>query len=139
MGGVGRETAALRLDVIPAATANTLYPFVTKTTAEDIPLYTDSHPAYQAIADPARPHLTVKHRAHEFARDADGDGINEVHDNTIAGIWPGLQNFLRPFRGLHQKFRAQYIAMFEWLYNLEQVTAKFLRMLLVPDFTYLPT
>ncbi len=95
--------------------------------------------AIQAIADPARPHLTVKHRAHEFARDADGDGINEVHDNTIAGIWPGLQNFLRPFRGLHQKFRAQYIAMFEWLYNLEQVTAKFLRMLLVPDFTYLPT
>ena len=37
---------------------------------------------------------------------------------------------------LLQKFLPQYVAMFEWLYNLEKVTVKFLQMLLVPDFTF---
>ncbi len=81
----------------------------------------------------------MKHSEHEFARDENGDGSNEVHDNTLEGIWTGLKNFLRPFRGLHQKFLPQYVAMFEWLYNLEDKITKFLRLLLVPDFTYLPT
>jgi hypothetical protein len=39
---------------------------------------------------------------------------------------------------LHQKFLPQYVAMFEWLYNLEDMTDKFLRMLLVPNFTFSP-
>jgi transposase-like protein len=72
-------------------------------------------------------------------QDVTDDGEYEVHDNTIEGIWTGLKNFLRPFRGLHKKFLPQYIAMFEWLYNLEELTSDFLRMLLVPDFTYSPT
>jgi hypothetical protein len=29
--------------------------------------------------------------------------------------------------------------MFEWLYNLEKNMTQFLRLLLVPEFTYLPT
>ncbi len=49
-----------------------------------------------------------------------------------------LKNFLRPFRGLHRKLLLQYVAMFEWLYNLEEVTIEFLRMLLVPYFTFSP-
>jgi hypothetical protein len=40
---------------------------------------------------------------------------------------------------VHQKFLPQYVAMFEWLYNLEEQLVKSLRLLLVPDFTYLPT
>jgi len=35
-----------------------------------------------------------------WARDDDGDGIREVHVNTIEGLWTGLRNFLRPFRGV---------------------------------------
>jgi transposase-like protein len=138
IGTVGRESGQLRLEVTPDATGQTVYSFITKTTCEDIILYTDGNHAYQSIEDTAREHLTVKHSEHEFARDADGDGINEVHDNTIEGIWTGLKNFLRPFRGLHQKFLPQYVAMFEWLYNLEGAIIKFLRLLLVPDFTYSP-
>ena len=38
----------------------------------------------------------------EWARDADADGICEIHTNTIEGIWTTLQNFLRPFRGVHK-------------------------------------
>ena len=36
----------------------------------------------------------------EWARDDDGDGIREVHSNTIEGLWTGLRNHLRPFRGI---------------------------------------
>ena len=31
-----------------------------------------------------------------WARDDDGDGIREVHCNTLEGLWTGLRNFLRP-------------------------------------------
>jgi transposase-like protein len=139
LGTVGRESGELRLEVAPDATGETVSSFLRETTPEDIMLYTDGHRAYQTIEDTPREHLTVKHSEHEFARDADGDGSNEVHDNTIEGIWTGLKNFLRPFRGVHQKFLPQYVAMFEWLYNLEEQLVEFLRLLLVPDFTYLPT
>lgn len=139
IGTVGRASGELRLEVAPEATHETLLAFITTTTAADSTLYTDANPAYHPVADTSREHLTVRHSAHEFARDADGDGLNEVHDNTLEGIWTGLKNFLRPFRGLHQKFLAQYVAWFEWLYNLDTVTLDFLRMLLIPDFTYSPT
>jgi len=38
---------------------------------------------------------------------------------------------------VHKKYLAQYVAMFEWAYNLKRVTADFLRLLMVPS--YLPT
>ena len=47
---------------------------------------------------PQRGHATVKHSKKEWTRDDDGDGIREVHSNTIEGTWTGLRNFLRPFR-----------------------------------------
>jgi transposase-like protein len=38
-------------------------------------------------------------------------------------IWTGLRNFLHPFRGVHKKYLAIYVAMFEWAHNLKRVTA----------------
>ena len=75
----------------------------------------------------------------EYARDDDGDGFCEVHCNTMEGIWTGLRNFLRPFRGVHKKHLAAYTAMFRWAHILKQVNADFLRTLMMYDFTYLPT
>jgi transposase-like protein len=68
----------------------------------------------------------------EWARDDDGDGIREVHINTMEGLWTGARNFLRPFRGVSKWCLAQYIAVFEWAHNLKQATREFLRMMLVP-------
>ena len=58
----------------------------------------------------------------------------------MEGIWTGLRNFLRPFRGVHKKYLAAYVALFEWAAwrNLKRVTTDFLRTLMLPDFTYLP-
>jgi transposase len=35
-----------------------------------------------------------------YSIDADGDGVREVHCNTMEGTWTGLRNFLWPFRGV---------------------------------------
>jgi len=37
----------------------------------------------------------VNHGAGEWARDDDGDGVREVHCDTMEGTWTGLRNFLR--------------------------------------------
>jgi transposase-like protein len=55
------------------------------------------------------------------------------------GIWTGLRNFLRTFRGVHKKYLAQYVAMFELAHNLKQVTNEYLRLLMLPDYTFNPT
>ncbi len=44
-----------------------------------------------------------------------GDGINEVHTNTIEGLWTELRNFLRRFKGVSKHYIHLYIAMFEWI------------------------
>jgi hypothetical protein len=43
----------------------------------------------------------------------------------MEGIWTGLGNFLRPFRGVHKKYLTAYVAMFEWVHNLKGVVAGF--------------
>ena len=63
------------------------------------------------------------------------EGSAQQHDR----IWTGLRNFLRRFRGVHKKYLAQYVAIFEWEHNLKEVTGGFLRMLMDPDFTPDPT
>jgi transposase len=91
------------------------------------------------MSETGRNHATVSHSQKEWARDDDGDGVREVHCNTMEGIWTGSRNFLRPFRGIHKKYLASYLAMFEWSHNLKRVTADFLKAVMIPYFTYLPT
>ena len=93
---------------------------------------TDEWVAYDLLPQTGRKRCAVKHsRPHpEYARDDDGDGVREVHCNTIEGIWTGARNFLRPFRGVSKWFLSQYLSIFEWSYNLKVVTREFIRALL---------
>jgi len=93
-------------------------------------VYTDEWSGYKPLARRGRGHATVNHNQGEYARDDDGDGVREVHCNTMEGIWTGLRNFLRPFRGVNKEYLEQYIIMFQWSYNLKAVTDEFLRCLL---------
>ena len=93
-------------------------------------VYTDEWGGYSGVAALGRGHATVCHADREWARDDDGDGIREVHDNTLEGLWTGLRNFLRPFRGVNKVYLHQYVAMFEWGYNVKRATPGFLRALL---------
>ena len=93
-------------------------------------VYTDDWNGYNPLDRNDRRHATVNHSQGEFARDDDGDGVREVHCNTMEGIWTGLRNFLRPFRGVNKIYLEQYVIMFEWAHNLKTVTDEFLRILL---------
>jgi transposase len=72
-----------------------------------------------------------QHGDKEWARDEDGDGVREVHRDTMEGTWTGLRNYLRPFRGVSKWYLAGYVAIFEWSNNIKRVTDGFLRLLLV--------
>jgi transposase len=139
LGVVGRTSSQIHLTVCDNTQQVTIQPQVEADTEPTTILYTDEHSAYHHIAETGRGHATVCHSRKEWARDDDGDGVREVHCNTMEGIWTGLRNFLRPFRGVHKKFLALYVAMFEWAHNLKQTTSDFLRSLMVPNFTLKPT
>ena len=46
--------------------------------------------------------MTARHARGEDARDADGDGVREVHVDTMEGTWSLLRSWLRPHRGVSQ-------------------------------------
>ena len=134
-GVVGRDSGQIRLHVCAHSDRATLQPFVEAHTGPHATVNTDEWQAYDRLPATGRGHATVCHTPgrREWARDDDGDGLREVHDNTLEGIWTGLRNFLRPFRGVSKWFLSQYVAVFEWTYNLKQVTATFLRVMMRPS------
>jgi len=139
MGVVGRESGEIRLTVCDDTRQDTIEPLIERDTLVTTNLNTDECSAYNYTVMTGRGHATVCHSLGEWARDDDGDGIREVHCNTMEGIWTGLRNFLRPFRGVHKMYLNTYVAMFEWAHNVKRVTVGYLRALMVPSFTYLPT
>jgi transposase len=139
-GLVGRSSGQLRLQVCGHSDRATLQPFVEAQTRADATVNTDEWQAYRWLPETGRCHQTVCHTPgrREWARDDDGDGIREVHTNTIEGLWTGVRNFLRPFRGVSKWYLDQYSAIFEWAHNLKRVTVDFLRAMMIP-FTPDPT
>ncbi len=132
LGVVGRETGQIRLRVLHNTAWKDLEPLLMETTKPDTIVNTDDWKAYGKLSGLSRIHVTVCHspKNREWARDDDGDGIREVHSNTIEGLWTGLRNFLRPFRGVNKKdYLQQYVAMHEWAHNLKEVTIDFMRIL----------
>lgn len=122
-GTVGRETGQVRLRVLRHADKANLLPHVHSHTASTATLYTDEWRSYEQVE---RLHHTVKHGSKEWARDDDGDGVREVHVNTIEGLWTSLRNFLRPFRGVHKKYLAGYVALCEFAINPGRITPAFI-------------
>ena len=123
VGTIGRESGQVRLRVVHHTDRETLVHHVHTFTLADAKVYTDEWPSYNHVI---RPHATVCHGAYEWARDDDGDGIREVHVNTIEGMWTSVRNFLRPFRGVHKRCLSGYIAMCEFSINLKRVTPSFI-------------
>ena len=123
MGTIGRETGQVRLRVTADTKQRTLRVHVEQFTGEGTHIYTDEYDSYNTIE---RTRATVCHSRGEWARDDDGDGIREVHTNTIEGLWTGLRNFLRPFRGVSKHFLSGYVAIHEFAVNLKRVTVAFI-------------
>lgn len=126
VGTVGRESGQVRLRVVPDTTAETLHEQVHRFTQAGASVYTDELPSYNHII---RKHATVSHGTHEYARDDNGDGVREVHCNTAEGLWTDVRNFLRPFKGVHKKYLAGYVAICEFRRNLKRISPAFIAAL----------
>jgi transposase len=128
-GMVGRESGEIHLEVVDSANANELGEFVDGSCLAGTTVNTDEWCGYNRIGGRHdRIHVTVDHSGPKstYAIDADGDGVREVHGNTMEGTWTGLRNFLRPFRGVSKWCLSQYVAMFEWGHNIKEVSDEFL-------------
>jgi transposase len=138
-GVVGRESGQVRLRVAEHSDGETLRGVVGDATAPKAMVYTDEWGGYNGLTGMGRSHATVCHKIGEWARDDDGDGVREVHDNTLEGLWTGLRNFLRQFRGVSKKYLSQYVAMFEWDYDEKRATLRFIGAILSVETTTCPT
>ena len=126
LGVFGRETGQVRLRVALDTKASTLCPFVERFTQPDALVYTDEYDSYNPLQ---RQRITVCHSSKEWARDDDGDGWYESHTNSDEGMWTGLRNFLRPFRGVHKAYLAGYVAIYEFHVNLKVISPPFIAAL----------
>src|SRR3954451_24308166 len=130
VGIVGRPSGEVRLEVVEHADQATLEGFVTATTAEGTRVSPDEWSGDHHLPELGREHATVCPASGEWARDDDGDGVREVHINTLEGIWTGVRNFLRIFRGVNKDYLGQYVGIFEWGYKIKAVTLEFIRAFL---------
>jgi transposase len=130
VGVVGRESGEARLDVVENSDQETLGAFVVANPKPGTLANTDEWSGYDRLPKLGRGRVSVCHAPgkREWARDDDGDGVREVHNNPMEGLWTGVRNFLRPFRGVHKWYLRQYVAMCEWGYNVKAVTMDFLRV-----------
>jgi len=126
LGVIGRETGAIRLRVVQDTKSLTLCSFVEHFTQPDTWVYTDEYQSYDALK---RIRGTVCHGVKEWARDEDGDGWFEIHTNANEGLWTGLRNFLRPFRGVSKHFLHAYVAIYEFRVNLKAISPAFISAL----------
>ena len=126
----GRPSGAVRLTVTEHSDGETLNGVVRGAAEPPAVVKTDDWRGYDRMAETGCAREVVCHAAGEWARDDDEDGVREVHVNTMEGLWTGLRNFLRMFRGVNKKYLYQYVAMFEWEYNIKRVTPEFIRAML---------
>ena len=123
LGTIGRTSGQVRLRVVSDTKAGTLEEHVHQFTLPDCHINTDEYASYNGIE---RTRSTVTHSLKEWARDDDGDGICEVHTNTTEGMWTGLRNSLRPFRGISKHFLSGYVAIHEFRVNLKRISPAFI-------------
>jgi transposase len=133
LGTIGRETGQVRLRMVKNTQGKTLRDHVHQFTRRGAHVYTDEYDSYNHLQ---RVHATVCHSQGEWARDDDGDGIREVHCNATEGMWTGLRNFLRPFRGVSKHFLSGYVAIHEFCVNLKRVTINFIWFLVRAHYFY---
>jgi transposase len=98
----------------------TIKPLIHATIAPGACVYTDEYDIYSRMAQWNYAHKSVCHGSSEYARDDDGDGVYEVHVNTMEGFWSLLRSWLRPHRGISQENLPLYVGFFEFLHNVRR-------------------
>lgn len=98
----------------------TIRPHILSTLQAGSAVNTDEYAIYARVSSWGFEHVAVNHGHREFARDDDGDSVNEVHVNTIEGVWSLLRSWLRPHRGISQRWLPLYLAFFQAMHNIRR-------------------
>jgi transposase len=118
--GIIARGGQLFLQMCSNVQQRTIKPWITTVIQSGSVVNTDEYSIYARLPAWGYTHATVNHGEGEFARDADGDGVNEVHVNTIEGVWSLFRSWLRPHRGISQRFLPLYIGFFQTMHNIRQ-------------------
>ncbi|MCP4055409.1 MAG: IS1595 family transposase [Mesoflavibacter sp.] len=117
MGILNRETGLIQLFVCANLFITQIEPLIKQVILAGSTIYTDEYSIYNRLPDWGYVHKTVCHSKKEYARDDDGDEINEVHCNSVEGLWSLLRPFLQQFRGVNKKNLKYYVNFFEYTHN----------------------
>jgi transposase len=98
----------------------TIEPLMKDPMASGTLVYTDEYSMYARLETWGYDHKSVNHGRGECARDEDGDGLCEVHVNTMEGLWALLRRWLRPHRGISQEKLPLYLGFFEFVHNVRK-------------------
>jgi transposase len=118
--GMIQRTGEVVIRMLANVQQATIGPLIRRTIAPGAIVYTDEYDIYAKITEWGYEHHTVCHAAGEYARDDDGDGVNENHVNTIEGFWSLLRSWLRPHRGISQEKLPLYLGFFEFVHNVRK-------------------
>jgi transposase len=95
----------------------TIRPIIEATVVAGALIRTDEYDIYARLESWGYRHQTACHARGEYARDEDGDGLCEVHVNTLEGFWSLLRSWLRPHRGISQEKLPLYLGFFQFVHN----------------------
>lgn len=98
----------------------TIEPIIRQFIQRGTKLPTDEYDIDSQLKNWGYEHVTVNHSQGEYARDEDGDGVAEVHVNTIEGFWSLLRSWLRPHRGISQENLPCYLGFFQFVHNIRE-------------------
>ena len=108
------------INLIANVQQKTIEPFIKNPIVAGTLVYTDEYSIYARLQSWGYDHKRVNHGRGEFARDEEGDGLCEVHVNTMEGFWALLRSWLRPHRGISQEKLPLYLGFFEFVHNVRK-------------------
>lgn len=119
--GMVQRGGDVQLRVLSNVKSATIRPMIEQWVSPKSTIYTDEYNIYNWLSDSCKyKHQVVRHGRGEFALDKDGDGIYEVHVNTMECVWSILRPFLAIHRGIAQNNLEKYVTFFQILYNLRR-------------------
>jgi len=118
--GMIERGGEVRIATLADVRQRTIRPLIEEAIAPGTLVNTDEYAIYGALTKWGYEHKSVCHSAGEYARDEDGDGLHEVHVNTMEGFWSLLRSWLRPRRGISQGKLPLYLGFFEFVHNVRR-------------------
>ena len=133
--GMMQRGGQVVINLLANVKQKTIEPFIKDTIIAGTRVYTDEYRIYARLQSWGYDHKCVNHGRGEFARDDDGDGVCEVHVNTMEGFWSLLRSWLRPHRGISQEKLPLYLGFFEFVHNVRKRGKALLPVLIEPLVT----